>query len=56
MAASVGQILEIVNRIAPPELAEDYDNVGLLAGHPDWPVERALAALDLSEQAVREAS
>ena len=31
MAATVGQILDIVNEIAPPELAESYDNVGLLA-------------------------
>ena len=55
MAASVGQILDVVNGIAPPELAESYDNVGLLAGHPDWPVARVLAALDLTQDAVREA-
>ena len=55
MAASVGQILTLLNEIAPPELAESYDNVGLLAGHPDRPVERVLCALDLSKEVVAEA-
>ena len=55
MAASVGQILTLLNEIAPPELAESYDNVGLLAGHPDWPVSRVLAALDLTREVVGEA-
>ncbi|MBO4885280.1 MAG: Nif3-like dinuclear metal center hexameric protein [Clostridia bacterium] len=55
MAATVGQILDIVNEIAPPELAESYDNVGLLAGHPAWPVECVLTALDLTKEVVREA-
>lgn len=54
MAATVGQILDIVNEIAPPELAESYDNVGLLAGHPAWPVERVLVALDLTKDVVEE--
>ena len=55
MAASVGQILTLLNEIAPPELAESYDNVGLLAGHPDWPVERVLCALDLTKDVAAEA-
>jgi len=37
------------------ELAESYDNVGLLAGHPDRMVTRVLAALDLTEDVVKEA-
>jgi putative NIF3 family GTP cyclohydrolase 1 type 2 len=55
MAVTVGQILELLNQIAPPELQESYDNVGLLAGHPQRSVERILVALDLTEGAVREA-
>ena len=55
MAASVKDILTLLNEIAPPELAESYDNVGLLAGHPDWPVERVLCALDLTKDVVAEA-
>ena len=44
----VSAILALVNDIAPFELAEEWDNVGLLAGHPDWKVERAMVALDLT--------
>lgn len=56
MSVTVGQILDILNQIAPPELKEDYDNVGLLAGRPDRPVERIMVGLDLTEGLVREAA
>ena len=55
MSVTMGQILALVNEIAPPDLKEDYDNVGLLAGHPERTVERILVALDLTEEVVREA-
>lgn len=55
MPATVGQVLELVNGIAPFELAEEWDNVGLLAGHPDRTVERVLCALDLRMEVVEEA-
>lgn len=55
MPASVGQILELLCRIAPLELQEEWDNVGLLAGHSDNPVEAVLCALDLSAQVIDEA-
>ena len=47
--------MEIVNSIAPFELAEEWDNVGLLAGNPDHQVERVLCALDLRMDVVEEA-
>lgn len=56
MSVSMGQVLELLNEMAPPELAESYDNVGLLAGHPDRPVEKVLVALDLTLGAVEEAN
>ena len=56
MSATVGQILELLSRIAPLELAEEWDNVGLLSGHPDNPVERVLCALDLTEAVIEEAA
>ena len=56
MSVTVGQILDILNQMAPPELKEDYDNVGLLAGRPDRPVERIMVGLDLTEGLVREAA
>ncbi|MBQ2957777.1 MAG: Nif3-like dinuclear metal center hexameric protein [Clostridia bacterium] len=55
MSVTVGHILDLINEIAPPELAESYDNVGLLVGHPDWPVDRIMVALDLTQGAVEEA-
>jgi len=51
----VSKMLELVNELAPFELAEEWDNVGLLAGHPDWPVERAMVTLDLTYGALKEA-
>ena len=55
MSATVGQILELVNGIAPFELAEPWDNAGLLAGSPENRVERVLCALDLRPDVVEEA-
>ena len=47
MAVKVQQVLEILEQIAPPELACSWDNVGLLvdAGRP---VTSIMTALDLS--------
>jgi len=56
MAVTAGQILALLDEMAPPELKEDYDNVGLLAGHPERTVERVMVALDLTMGAVREAA
>ena len=41
---------------APRELAESWDNVGLLVGDPDAPVSRILIALDITPVVVREAA
>lgn len=40
---------------APQELAEDWDNVGLLVGDIESPVERILVALDITPQVAAEA-
>ena len=55
MSQTVADILELVNQIAPFELAEEWDNVGLLAGRPDAPVDTVLCALDLSMDVLKEA-
>lgn len=55
MSATVEQILALVDEIAPFELAESWDNVGLLAGRPDARVDRVLCALDLSLPVLKEA-
>ena len=55
MSVTVGQILELLNGIAPFELAEEWDNVGLLAGCRSDEVECVLCALDFSEKVLDEA-
>ena len=55
MSVTASYIMLILEQIAPRELSESYDNVGLLAGHPAQTVERVLVALDLTEGVVREA-
>lgn len=44
--ASVADILQIIEQIAPKRLAEDWDNVGLQFGDPRWPAARIFVALD----------
>ena len=55
MSATVAQVLALVEKIAPFELAEEWDNVGLLAGNPDSTVETVLCALDMSMDVLEEA-
>ncbi|MGM0452208.1 MAG: Nif3-like dinuclear metal center hexameric protein [Thermodesulfobacteriota bacterium] len=44
--AKIADILQILEQIAPRELAEDWDNVGLQFGDAGWPVNRVFVALD----------
>ncbi len=55
MPVTVGQILELLDRIAPAELAEEWDNVGLLVGRRDMEVSCVLCALDLNQRVLDEA-
>ena len=52
---TVQHIAEIMNRIAPRQLAEDWDNPGLLVGNFDAPVEKIFVCLDVSEEVIRDA-
>lgn len=50
---------EIVDRLEeayPPACAEGWDNVGLLVGHLDEPVEKVYVSLDLTEEILEEAA
>ena len=49
-------ILDLLQRLAPPALAEDWDNNGLLCGRLDAPVTRVLVALDPFLPAAEEAA
>ena len=55
-APKVRDIFRFLNEAAPVERAEDYDNVGILAGDPEGEVTRALIALDITAPVVREAA
>jgi len=46
MATTVAAIIGLMEHLAPPGLAEEWDPIGLQAGHRDWPVERVWVALD----------
>lgn len=52
---TVGEIEQAVFDIAPRECAQEWDNIGLLAGRPDWEVRKVLVALDITESVVEEA-
>jgi dinuclear metal center YbgI/SA1388 family protein len=51
----LSDLLRAVARIAPPELAEGWDNVGLQVGHPAAPVRRVMTCLELTEPTLAEA-
>lgn len=55
MAATVSDIILVMERIAPTCLAEDWDNVGLQLGDHHWPVKTLAVALDPSMETVEEA-
>ena len=48
-------IVEVLDVFAPPALAQDWDNVGLLVGNLDAPVRSALLCIDLMPPVVDEA-
>ncbi|MDR3022126.1 MAG: Nif3-like dinuclear metal center hexameric protein [Clostridiales bacterium] len=55
--AIVSQVMELLQTIAPLDLATKYghDNVGLLIGHSQSRVDRAMLALDVTQQVLKEA-
>lgn len=52
---TVNDIVELLEAMAPQQLAEDWDNVGLLLGRRTKPVRRLLLALDLSPEVAAQA-
>ncbi len=53
--ATAGTLMDLINKIAPFYLAEDWDNSGLQAGDLSWPVKKVMIALDVSEDVVESA-
>ena len=53
---TVQDVLSFLEGFAPYDLAESWDNVGLLAGDRAHPVSTVLCALDVTEQVLEEAA
>ena len=51
----VSEITALIHSYANPQLAEDWDNVGLLIGEPGNIVQKILLSLDLTEYAIQKA-
>jgi dinuclear metal center YbgI/SA1388 family protein len=51
----VSEVTKVLEAIAPPEYATEWDNVGLLIGTPQWEVTGLLLAVDLTQAVLREA-
>lgn len=49
------EIIDFLNKVAPPQLAESYDNVGLLLGESQKDVHKVLVTLDVDELVIQEA-
>jgi len=55
MAVSVGQVEQLIEKIAPRSWAEDWDNPGLLVGSSAQRVNKMLLTLDGTMEAIEEA-
>ncbi|RLB71562.1 MAG: Nif3-like dinuclear metal center hexameric protein [Deltaproteobacteria bacterium] len=53
--AHLTDIIGLLNQLCPPDLAEDWDNVGLQVGDPSAKISKILVCLDAEEIAVQEA-
>lgn len=53
---TVSDVLDFLEGFAPPELAESWDNVGLLCGDRAAEVTSVLCALDATEDVTRKQS
>ena len=51
----VNDVAAAIERIAPLELAQDWDNVGLLVGDPKGNVKNILLTIDITAEVVGEA-
>lgn len=51
----LNEVIHVLEEIAPPSLAESWDNVGLMIGSKNQKVSKILCALDLNEEVIEEA-
>jgi dinuclear metal center YbgI/SA1388 family protein len=55
MEATVAQIINMMDRLVPPSLAEEWDNVGLQIGNPLLPARQIWIALDPGPEVIEAA-
>ncbi len=55
MAVKIKDIISLIDKFAPQQLAAEWDRVGLQLGNPEAEVERVLIALDVNPQVIEEA-
>ncbi|MCD8353854.1 MAG: Nif3-like dinuclear metal center hexameric protein [Clostridiales bacterium] len=53
---TVQAVYELMDRRAPFQMQEPWDNSGLLVGHREAPVERILTCLDITPETIQEAA
>lgn len=54
-SATIQNLCDAMEQIAPTELAQEWDNVGLLAGDASGPLRRLMLCIDFSEAVLAEA-
>ncbi|MDK6445198.1 Nif3-like dinuclear metal center hexameric protein [Alloscardovia omnicolens] len=52
---NVGQIVDVLEELYPLDLAEDWDEPGLIVGNPQWGVHTIYCAVDPTEETVNDA-
>ena len=52
---TLGDVAAVLEQFAPTALAEDWDNVGLLVGDPNWAAQRVMTCLTVTPATVAEA-
>ena len=48
----LSNIIEKLETFAPPHLAEEWDNVGLMVGSPSWDIQKCYVALDITDSVI----
>ena len=51
----LSRFIEVIEKIAPPHLKEDFDNVGLMVGDKSVEINKVLLALDCTDKVIEEA-
>ena len=55
MAVKCGDIIRFMEEFAPPKLAEDWDNVGLLVGSREDEIKKVMVCLDVTPEVIEAA-